>query len=128
MTKHMKLTVLGLVSALMITTIAPITVQAGTLTIYNKDCTHGKGFKKKKWVSVHVYDKKNKECTDTYVHVNENNSKTVSLIEETNNDTSCYYKHEAKGTIIGSRDIPGYLNSSVTCKKDWANVCQCTKD
>lgn len=127
MTSPLKLTALGLLSALLMATAMPMTANAGTLTIYNHNCTHLKWFKRKKSVTVHVYTHADK-CTDTKVQVKTGQSKTIQLLEDGLVEQCHRYAHEAIGTVGGKFDINPREPSSVTCKRDGARVCQCTKD
>lgn len=118
-------------SLILATIAAPAPVQAGTMTIYNKNCTHTKGFKRKNWVTVYVYGPR--KCTNKTLRINKGQSKTIELKEEYLSSGAekyfpCRYNHEAKGTAFGKNDVYGDKHSSVTCKRDWARVCQCTKD
>ena len=130
MTKHIKLTSFGLLSALLIVIATPLTAQAGTLTIFNKNCTKTADFATKKRVAVHVDTKRGYYgCTDIYTTVHKGHSKTIQLAEQADEGQDCgNYRHEAAGTIKGKFDVPADGDSHVTCKKDWLNVCQCTKD
>ena len=131
MSKGINLIVLGLVSALLITTTMPMAAHAGTLTIYNENCTHLKGLKRKKSVTVTVKAGiTNGGCTYTKVKVKTGQSKTISLTERDRQGDICKYRHNAKGTGITDppKDVKGDEVSSVTCKRDWARVCQCRKD
>ena len=131
MTKCMNLIHLGLASALMIAT--PMAAHAGSVIIANENC---KSLKFDPWpkiirrVTVHVFDYPD-ACTDTNVTIGEGDVKVVQLAEthEVDGKTyNCMYYHEAKGTAGGVDDVKGSAISSVTCKEDWADVCQCTKD
>ena len=125
-----KLTVRGFVSAVTIAAATPMAVHAGSMTIYNENCTKFTGLKTRKRVTVLIDSSKNNEgCTDTYVTVSKHKSKTVELAANGIDGDSCgKYSHEARGTAFGKYDAPGNKHTRVTCKKDWADVCQCTKD
>lgn len=134
MTKRMKLNAFGLISTLVIAMAMPLMAQAGTLTIHNKNC-HKKIFLGivRDRVTVHVWDSdRRRKCTDTKVTVGKGKSKTISIastFQFANGETlDCKYRHEAMGTVGGKRDVPGKKDSHVTCKKDWYDVCQCTRD
>ena len=126
--KPMKLTAIGLMSALLIAVAMPMAAHAGTLTIYNKNCTHLKGLKRKKSVTVKVTA--DVGCTNTKVKVKTGQSKTISLTVRDKKGDICEYHHYAKGTGASwpPKDVMGDEVSSVTCKRDWARVCQCKKD
>lgn len=126
----MKLIICAFVSMLAITTVAPMTAHAGTLTIYNKNCTKRAGFIKKQRVTVHVFSKNSDDgCTNEWVTVHKGESETIEILAKDKNGKNCSkYTHEATGTVFNDYDISGFRNSSVTCKKDWAKICQCTKD
>ena len=141
MHKRIQLIACGFLSALIIAMAVPVTTNAGTLTIYNENCTHLKGFKRKKSVTVHVFAQD--DCdTNTKVTVRQGSSKTITLDDYYNekdhmskdgkivkgDPTTCKYAYEARGTVSFTRDVRGDRDSSVTCKRDWARVCQCTKD
>lgn len=137
MNNCMKLTTLGLVSALMLAIAAPSPAHAGTLSIYNRDCTKFAGFKRHKRVTVHVDGPPG--CTDTKVNVAIGSTRTINLVQTTDKARSgafiikvkeyeCTYTHEASGTVGGKQNIHGKQNSKVTCEKDRGGVCQCTKD
>ena len=132
MNTHIKLITCAFMSMLMMAIAAPMTVQAGTLTIYNKNCTKTVGLSTKKRVMVNVSPQKGYKgagCTDTYLTVSQKHSKTIELIERTADERyPCQYAHEARGTVLGKHDVRGDSDSYVTCEKDWAQVCQCTKD
>ena len=130
MTGHVKSIARGLVAMLVITA-APIVAHAGTLTIYNDNCTTLKGLKKKNWVKVHV-DTIQPGGTNVWVKVRKGESETIWLIEEyefLGNTYTYYYVHEAQGTTGGDNDVSGREHSSVTCRKgSWFGICQCLKD
>ena len=130
MNKRMKLTTFGLVPALLIAMAAPLTVQAGTLTIYNDNCTKTANFATKKRVKVDIDGREaNKGCTDVTVTVHQGHSRVIHLETKGNDDGPCgKYRHEARGVAFGKFDVWGSDDSHVTCKRDWARVCQCTKD
>lgn len=138
MNKRIKFIFYILMSVLMLAVVVPQATHAGTVSIYNKNCTHTKGLYRKKWVTVHVRGYQG--CTNTKVQVRKGSTKVVNLIPTSDKyvdedgsvyygpERTCKYKHEAKGTLGGKRRVSGKENSSVTCKRDWARVCQCTKD
>lgn len=136
MNKCIKLVACVFISVLTVAVIVPTTAQAGTLTIYNKNCTKTINFKKYNRVTVHVYQKDHTDegCTNTHVTVNKKSSKTIELVPyyykngQWQDPRNCKYKHEAHGTVAGKEDVHGNENASVTCKKDRIGVCQCTKD
>lgn len=127
MNNRIKLIACALASVLAMTIATPMTAHAGTLTIYNKNCTKLKGFKQVKRVTVHVYDPDTVGCTKTDVTVHKGSAKKIWL-EPGSRTNPCKYKHEAKGLILGKTDVHGSKNSSVTCEKDPDKICQCTKD
>ena len=134
MSKQMKMIACILVSAVMLSAVA-LPAQAGSVTIYNENCTKQSHGKRVKHVKVHVFGQKGKSCTDTHVTVHQGESETVQLKAqyrgsgvESNTLYPCKYKHEAQGTVGGKRHVLGSEHSTVTCKRDWARVCQCTKD
>ena len=98
------------------------------MTIHNQDCGTRDGVHIGERFTVHVYDDQSRECTDKIVAVDAGRSKIVSLMERTNEGELCYYKHLAKGIVLGARNVPGNLNSSVTCRMNQFRACQCTKD
>ena len=126
----MRLTIIGFVSALLIAIAAPMSTYAGTITIYNKNCTKTYNFATKKRVKVHVFSTRG--CTEETVTVRQGHYRTVEIAPMYKfNDVwkSCGdYAHEAVGTVAFKYDAPGDGHTDVTCKKDWLNVCQCTKD
>ena len=132
MNKPMKIITLGFIFALMTIVInAPMTAQAGTLTIYNKNCTTLKVLKKVKRVTVHVFDDWFIKCTDKKVTVGIGQSKTITL-KETGYTTkgrwkACRYSAEPMGTSEGPSGLPGDEDLHITCKKGglW---CGCFKD
>lgn len=133
MNKCIKLITVTLLPVLMIVIVAPLTAHAGTLTIFNKDC-HTLKFdpwpKVVQRITVHVYDHPS-ACTKKHVSVKVGHYETVSLVakHEVNGELyKCNYFHEAMGTAGGKDDVYGGGHSSVTCKQDWADVCQCTED
>ena len=66
---------------------------------------------------------------DDWWTIDKGSSRTITLAAKGINTTqTCPYAHEAEGTVGGKQDVYGDENSSVTCRKDWAGVCQCTKD
>ena len=133
MAKQTKLVNFVLAIALMLTAVAT-PVQAGTLTIHNKNCVQHKGLDFVKRVTVHVHGQF--ACkTNKYVAINEGHSKTITLDEYFNASdigdgtvNECKYFHEAKGTARGEQDVFGTEDSSVTCSKDRVGTCRCTKD
>ena len=132
-----KSTLLALASALMTVAIAaPMMAQAGTLTIYNEDCTYRKGFKKKKAVYVEVvprHQEARDQCTDTKVRVKQGYPRTIALVERHKDKGKrshpCYYRHKAEGVPWGASkaDVRGDEHSRVGCKEDALGVCHCTK-
>ena len=128
MSKGINLILLGLVSALLITIAMPMAAHAGTMTIYNKNCTHLKGLKRKKFVSVYVNAQESHGCTSTLVQVKTGQSKTVALVAQNEKGETCKYRHVAKGVIMGDFDVKAEDFSSVTCKRNLARVCKCIKD
>lgn len=130
----------GLVLALMTAVAVPTASQAGTLSIYNKECTHRKGLgKKKNWITVQI--KGDPGCTKKDVRVSKGETKVINLIETTTtysgflgkkeetDEYTCKYKHLAKGAPVAYKDVAGDEDSSVTCTKSgWFNSCECTKD
>ena len=130
MTRRIHLTAFCLLSTLMIAITVPMTAQAGTLTIYNQNCTKTYKGKIVKRITVHVFNG-DTHCTRKKVTVHQHESVTVMLREVPTNyeDGHCgKYAHEAMGTAGGKHDVHADEDSSVTCKRDWAHVCQCTKD
>ena len=82
-------------------------------------------------MKVHVSSNDNFEgCTDTKVTVRQGQSKSIELVElhDDGSGRCGKYNHEAMGTVGGKYDVKGREDSSVTCRKDWLGVCQCTKD
>lgn len=105
-----------------------MTAHAGTLTIYNKNCTKLVWFKQKNHVTVKVYDKM-MGCTDTKVNVHKGSRETIWLEPKGDNGRECMYRHRPTGLLGGKADVAGHRNSSVTCeRKDADNACWCTKD
>lgn len=103
---------------------------AGSMTIHNKNCTKTYDWGTRQRVKVHIYSEgKYDGCTEEAVTVRKGHTRTIELIEHANDGDECgKYAHEAMGTAFGDFDIHGGKQSSVTCKKDWLSVCQCTKD
>ena len=128
MTKCVRHTAFGLVATLLTATVAPLTAHAGNVTIYNENCTHLKGLKRKKFVTVYVDASEAHGCTDTKVQVKKGHSKTIELVARNKNGITCKYNHNAEGVVGGKYDIKAEEFSSVTCKRDRARVCQCKKD
>lgn len=129
MTGRMKFIICGVVAMLMLCNVMPPTAQAGTVTIYNKNCHKLKGFKYYKRVTVNIFNKF-KGCTGYRVTVKQGRSKVVYLRElsTVDNGPCSSYAHEANGTVGGHYDAPADGHTHVTCKRDWADVCQCKKD
>lgn len=131
MNARLKLCTFAFVSGLMIMIVgAPTTAQAGTITIRNDNCTTLKWFKRRKWVKVHMFSLLS-GCTDRVVRVNVGEARTFGVVSRTTiagERITCKYAHEAKGTIAGAIDAKGTDDTTVTCKKDGFNVCQCVKD
>ena len=115
---------------IVITTATPLTAQAGSLTIFNKNCTKTSNWATKKRITVYINSSKDNDgCTDTKVTVRKGHSKTIQIAATDIDGNSCgKYNHKAGGTIWGKYDIRGSKDSRVTCKKDWLGVCQCEKD
>ena len=130
MNTRIKLTAFGLISMLLIVIAAPLTAQAGTMTIYNKNCTKTYNFATKQRVTVKIKSKNSyKGCTKKKVTIHKGQSRTIELAETGLAGDYCgKYSHQAIGTSRGKRDVSPYQDSHVTCKRDWARVCQCTKD
>ena len=131
MTGHTKPAALVLASALAIAIAAPLTAQAGTLTIFNQNCTSQKGFETHKRVTVTIDSKGGAGCTKTSVNVTQGQSKTVQLAAKDNDGNACgKYSHRAVGMLLGQQggyDVDGDKDSSVTCKKDRSVSCRCVK-
>ena len=130
MSKRINSTLLGILSALIIAVTLPMTAHAGSLSIYNKNCTQVENFVTKKHVTVHVYSSWDYTgCTREWVVVPRGHTKTIELVPDSGYGQRCgNYAHEAKGTVGGHYNVHGDEVASVTCKRDWAWVCQCTKD
>ena len=129
MSKRIKLIASGFVSALTIIIATSMPAQAGTLTIFNKNCTKTYNFATKKRVKVRIYANGSEGCTQKRVTVHQGRPKTIELMEQNIDGDDCgKYAHEAIGTVMGKYDAPADEDTHVTCKKDWAAVCQCTKD
>ena len=116
------------VCALVVVAAVPVAAHAGTMTIHNQDCAKRNGLQTNGRFTVHVYDDRSSECTDKMVRVDAGRSKTVSLKENTSSGELCLYKHLASGIVLGARNVPGNLDSSVTCRENLFGACQCTKD
>ena len=131
MTMHMKAAVLGLLSALTIALAAPVTAQAGTLTVYNQNCTTQKGIEIHKQVTVRIDSKSGAGCTNKPVDVAQGQSKTIELVARDKDGNACgKYRHQAVGMLQGQQgryDVDGDKNSSVICKKDRSVSCRCNK-
>lgn len=131
MNKHMKLTTLGLVSALMVAIAAPMTAQAGTMTIFNANCTTQKGLDLYKQIKVNIDSKGGEGCTDKTVKVHTGQSKTVQLAAQDKNGNTCgKYRHDAVGVMQNRQDkydVDGDKDSTVICKKDRSVSCKCRK-
>lgn len=128
MNSAMKFTALGLISMLLIAITVPTTTYAaGTLTIYNKNCTRLKGFKKKHEVKVHVFTNEI-GCRDIHVTVKKGDYKTIGLKEHGTYEDCGKYHHEATGTTAGKADVHPNETSWVTCLKDAVGLCHCLKD
>ena len=118
-----------LVSALMIATAAPMTAQASKMTIYNKDC---RTVVFKPWpvakgrVTVKI-EAGGETCTEAKVTVGKDSSETIEVKARGDLGFPCKYSHEAMGTAGGEANY-WLEDGSVTCKEDWFDVCQCTKD
>lgn len=108
---------------------APLVAQAGTVTIHNDNCTTLKDFKTHKWVRVHV-DSIQPGSTNKWVKLGLGESEKISLRETYKlggKRLTYYYVHEAAGTA-GDNDVSGKEDSSVTCRKETLNICNCRKD
>ncbi len=109
-------------------------VVLNSVTIHNNNCSP--------WgsdhVRVNVYDPLDdrnwlEKCTSTTISLKHGATTTLTLnasitSPEGDSTKACVYRHEAEGTVGGSRDVHGDAVSHVTCKNDWAGVCQCKKD
>lgn len=108
----------------------------GQVTVKNENCTKLVWFKTKKRVKVQVYNPSDVMCNQwesSWHHIPQGHSVTIPLVGWIDGPAGtrpyyCTYAHEAEGTTGGKEDVHGNEVSSVTCKKDWAGVCQCTKD
>ncbi len=132
MTKHMILASCSLALVLTLLAATPMAARAGTLTIHNDNCKKLLGFKTKKRVTVHVSSKYS-GCTRDDVTVSMGSSETITLKEGFVTSYGEYqrcnkYVHYAHGAVRGKADVDGSKDSSVTCKRDWAKICKCTKD
>ena len=140
MTRPITLLTCAFVSALLLFSTTPEVSYAGTMAIYNKNCSKRLlGIKEVNRITVAIDGYPG--CTHTEVTVNQGITRTVTLAETTDkfsggrgstSSNSCRYTHEAIGTGIGrvgtEMDVEGDQFSSVTCKKDWIGDCQCIKD
>ena len=130
MTRYAKFARFGLISVLLAALAAPLAARAGTMTIYNKNCTKTANFATKQRVTVIISSKKDGEgCTSGRVTVHRGHSRVVPIAATDKDGNECgKYRHEAHLTILGEYDVSEHGDSHVTCKKDWLGVCQCTKD
>ncbi len=120
----------SLIATLLIAAAAPMMAHAGTMTIYNDNCTTLVWLTKRNWVKVHI-DTIQPGGTNTWVTLNKGESKTVSVKSKYTafgNTYTYYYTHEAKGTTGGDNDASGAKDTSVTCRKGVMGVCQCLLD
>ncbi len=122
-----KLIACAAVAALMIAITAPMTAQAGTMTIHNENCTKQVWFKKHKKVTVNIRGQQ-VGCTKTSVTVWQGSPKTIWLEPTGDYGEECKYKHEARGTVYRKKDVYGTANTSVTCKKNSEGLCRCRKN
>lgn len=132
MSKRVKLNSLTFVSALIVAIAMPLTAHAGSLTIYNKNCTKTANFTTKKRITLHVYPQDHRDevgCTNEWITVHKGSSRTIEISKYSMGGLDCgKYRHEAAGTAFGHFDVDAGKDSHVTCKKDRLGVCQCTKD
>ena len=132
MTRPMKLAALALVSALTIAIAVPLTAQAGTLTIFNKNCTMNIGFDIDERITVNVDSETGAGCTKTSVDVARGYARTIELATKDSDGNACgKYRHKVIGTFKGQQgryDIDGDKDSWMTCKKDRSVSCQCVKN
>ena len=129
MIKQIEIITYAAAAALLLATLA-LPAHAGTVTIYNENCTKTYNFSTKKRVRVRVHSP---HCTDKKVSVRQGHSETVVVQEKYKTRVGGWfncegYRHEAMGTKWGKPDAPPDGDTHVTCKKDWLGVCQCTKD
>ena len=124
-TKRTYALITTLVAALMIA----MTAQASTMTIYNEDCrtvVFNPWPVAKGRVTVKI-EAGGETCTEKKVTVGKGKSKTVEVRARGDLGFPCKYSHMAAGTVGGESNY-WLEDGSVTCKEDWFDVCQCTKD
>ncbi len=124
-----------LVSAVMLSTVTS-PAQAGSVTIYNDNCTKTYKGKKVKRVTVTVKGRTGSNCTEETRTIHQGESTTIQLQAKyhpsrTNGGgvRECEYTHKASGVWNGSRNVKGTEHSEVVCKKAKGlfRTCQCKK-
>ena len=135
MSRQLKMIACILVSAVMLSMVT-LPAQAGSVTIYNVDCTKTYKGKKVKRVTVHVRGRRGSNCTEEYLTIHQGESRTIQLQAKYRPSGSngsgvhvCVYKHQASGTTNGTFEIKGTEHSEVYCKKanGFFHTCQCHK-
>ncbi len=127
-----------IVAALFVIAVAPAAAHAGSVTFYNKNCSKYSGFRVVKQVAVVIKGDAH-GCSDIEVNVQQGAFKTVRLLPATTvNNTpydpttdsprECRYSWEVSPRFTVRSELRGREDYAMTCKKDWAGVCQCTKD
>ena len=131
MTRHMELRALGFVSALTIAVAVPLTAQAGTLTIFNKNCTMNIDSDIHERITVNIDSESGAGCTERSVDVPRSYAKTIELAAKGEDGSACgKYRYKVVGALQdqqSSYDIDGGKDSWMTCKKDRSSSCQCVK-
>lgn len=142
MTRPMKLSALGLVSALTIAVAVPLTAQAGTLTIFNKNCTMNIGLMNigldideritVNMIRVNIDSETGADCTKRSVDVRLGYAKTIELAAKGQDGSACgKYRYKVVGALKNqqsSYDIDSGKDSWITCKTDLSLSCQCVKN
>ena len=128
----MKLSALGFVSALTIAVAVPLTAQAGTLTIFNKNCTMNIDSDIHDRITVNIDSETGAGCTERSVDVPRSYAKTIELAAKGEDGSACgKYRYKVVGALKNqqsSYDIDGGKDSWMTCKKDRSFGCQCVKN
>ena len=132
MTRPMKLTALRLVSALTIAVAVPLTAQAGTLTIFNKNCTMNIGSDIHERITVNIDSETGAGCTERSVDVPRSYAKTIELAAKGQDGSACgKYRYKVVGALKdqqSSYDVDGGKDSWITCKEDRSFGCHCVKN
>jgi hypothetical protein len=138
-----------LVVALLSWCLAPH-LTAGDITIKNENCVW-QGLSQTNQANFHVFQTKpepsrdfrgsfaqlSDRCTEVWRTIRAGSAVTVPVEQFFDNESDlqtgvkvgpamdCFYSVQAEGVIGGDQHVRGTKGQKITCRLDWAGVCQC---